>query len=341
MGHSKTSTAGQRSGRGKPLLGRTAFAVTASALAFGVAAWISGFDPLAALRGPALANGSAALSFDDRFGARSTISSASIYYPSRRGVPSPRGDFKSEFEQIEGMLTGQLRDAQTEQPGPPPAASSAVATAIPLPRARPAEAALALRSDPQQQALALAQPDNRDNRTLLQKIADLMPARMQLASLEPGGGVFSGPAPDLASLGYDSTTAVYDISARVVYMPDGTRFEAHSGLGNLLDDPAHVDTRNAGATPPGTYEMKPRERLFHGVPALRMTPVDGSDTFGRTGLLVHSYMLGPNGDSNGCVSVKNYDRFLKAYRDGVVKRLVVVVNLKGSVSASSAPSSRS
>ncbi len=58
-----------------------------------------------------------------------------------------------------------------------------------------------------------------------------------------------------------------------------------------------MNARNAGATPPGIYEMKPREKLFHGVPALRMTPVDGSDTFGRVGLLVHSYMLGPNGDS--------------------------------------------
>jgi hypothetical protein len=340
MGHSKTSTAGQRSGRGNPLLGRAAFVVTASALAFGLAAWIVGFDPLAALRGPALANGSAALSFDDRFGSRSTISSASIYYPSRRGVPSPRGDFKSEFEQIEGMLTGgQLHDTQTDQPSPPPA--STTVAAIPLPRSRPVEADLALRNDPPPQALALAQPDNRNNRTLLQRIADLMPARLQLASLEPNGGLFSGPGKSLAALGYDSTTAVYDISARVVYMPDGTTFEAHSGLGDLLDDPAHVNARNAGATPPGTYEMKPREQLFHGVPALRMTPVDGSDTFGRTGLLVHSYMLGPNGDSNGCVSVKNYEKFLKAYRDGVVKRLVVVINLKASVSASSAPSSRS
>jgi Tlde1 domain len=335
MGHSKTSTAGQRSGRGNPLLGRAAFAVTASALAFGVAAWIVGFDPFAALRGPALANSSAALSFDDRFGSRSTISSASIYYPSRRGVPSPRGDFKAEFEQIEGMLTGPSRDTQADQPSPPPA-SSAVAS-IPMPRSRPAEADLALRIDPTPQA----QADNRDSRTLLQKIADLMPGRLQLASLEPGGGLFSGPRPNLAALGYDGTTAVYDISARVVYMPDGTTFEAHSGLGDLLDDPAHVNARNAGATPPGVYEMKPRERLFHGVPALRMTPVDGSDTFGRSGLLVHSYMLGPNGDSNGCVSVKNYDKFLKAYRDGVVKRLVVVTDLKGSVSASSGPSSRS
>ena len=31
--------------------------------------------------------------------------------------------------------------------------------------------------------------------------------------------------------GYDRFTAVYDISARTVYLPDGTRLEAHSGLG--------------------------------------------------------------------------------------------------------------
>jgi hypothetical protein len=35
-------------------------------------------------------------------------------------------------------------------------------------------------------------------------------------------------------------------------------------------------------------------------------------------------MLGPNGDSNGCVSFKDYDAFLRAYQNGKVKRLVVV-----------------
>lgn len=35
-------------------------------------------------------------------------------------------------------------------------------------------------------------------------------------------------------------------------------------------------------------------------------------------------MLGPNGDSNGCISFRNYDRFLQAYLRGEVKRLVVV-----------------
>jgi len=162
-----------------------------------------------------------------------------------------------------------------------------------------------------------------------------MPARMTLASLEPNGGILPGAGPDLAALGYDGVTAVYDISARVVYLPDGTKLEAHSGLGSLIDDPSHVDQRNAGATPPGVYEMKPRERLFHGVPALRMIPVDGSDALGRSGLLAHSYMLGPNGDSNGCVSIRNYDKFLKAFQNGDIKRLAVVTNLNDGQSASS------
>ena len=38
----------------------------------------------------------------------------------------------------------------------------------------------------------------------------------------------------------DEWTAVYDISARTVYMPDGTKLEAHSGFGKSLDDPAQV-----------------------------------------------------------------------------------------------------
>jgi hypothetical protein len=65
-----------------------------------------------------------------------------------------------------------------------------------------------------------------------------------------------------------------------------------------------------------------------------MTPVDSESTLGRTGLLVHSYMLGPDGASNGCVSIRNYERFLKAYGDGEVTRLVVVHSLTDSITAS-------
>lgn len=123
---------------------------------------------------------------------------------------------------------------------------------------------------------------------------------------------------------YGAQTAVYDISAHVVYLPDGRRLEAHSGYGDLLDDPRHADVRMRGVTPPDVYDLTEREAPFHGVRALRLTPVDDSKVFGRAGLLAHSYMLGPNGDSNGCVSFKDYDAFLQAYLNGEVKRLVVV-----------------
>jgi hypothetical protein len=59
-----------------------------------------------------------------------------------------------------------------------------------------------------------------------------------------------------------------------------------------------------------------------------LKPVGGEETiFGRSGLLAHTYMLGPNGDSNGCVSFRDYDAFLKAYRNGDIKRLAVVASI--------------
>ena len=128
---------------------------------------------------------------------------------------------------------------------------------------------------------------------------------------------------------YDQSTAVYDISAHTVYLPDGMRLEAHSGLGDRIDDPRFVDERDHGATPPGVYQLTLRESLFHGVQALRLNPIGGGFTFNRVGLLAHPYMLGPNGDSNGCVSFKTYDVFLRAFQSGGVKRLAVVARWTG------------
>jgi hypothetical protein len=94
-----------------------------------------------------------------------------------------------------------------------------------------------------------------------------------------------------------------------------------------MDDPRSVQRKNRGVTPPNVYTLKLRESLFHGVRALRMTPANENAMFGRAGILAHSYMLGPNGQSNGCVSFKDYDRFLRAYLDGEVDRIVVVTRL--------------
>jgi hypothetical protein len=170
-------------------------------------------------------------------------------------------------------------------------------------------------------------PPRPAERSTMQKFSDMLKTRVTLASL----GL--GKAPDLAALGYDNETAVYDLAAHAVYLPNGTVLEAHSGMGSLRDDLEHVSVPNLGATPPAVYSLKPREKDFHGVAAIRMTPAEGSDIYGRSGLLVHSYMLGPNGDSNGCISVRDYDRFLRAFNDGQFSHIAVVTSVKAMILA--------
>jgi hypothetical protein len=94
-----------------------------------------------------------------------------------------------------------------------------------------------------------------------------------------------------------------------------------------MDNPRFVHVRMRGATPPNVYQLTMREKLFHGVRAIRLNPLDDSKMFGRDGMLAHTYMLGPNGQSNGCVSFKDYDAFLNAYLNGEVDRLVVVSHM--------------
>jgi hypothetical protein len=147
-------------------------------------------------------------------------------------------------------------------------------------------------------------------------------ANQRLASLPPAPASRIDKPAAMRTL--DNRTAVYDISERKVYLPSGKTLEAHSGLGDLRDNPRYIRTRNRGPTPPNTYALSLREQLFHGVRAIRLTPVNEDKMFGRDGMLAHTYMLGPNGDSNGCVSFKNYDAFLQAYLRGEVERLVVV-----------------
>ena len=320
-----------------------ALGLAAAAVALGAAAWIAdtGQGSLAAAAlpaDPALSS----FSFDNRFSPlaaptmpRTSVSEVSVPVVDRFASATLELRLLDARGALSRRLTaGEWRFSQVEGTAPSIDATPAAPTGVPLPRPRPTMV---------DQQAGVAQADNAphaDDRSLLQKLSDLLPGRVKLASLTPESGLFS-QGPDLAALGYDRQTAVYDISARAVYLPSGLSLEAHSGMGNLKDDPEHVQQRMVGATPPATYELKPREKLFHGVAALRMTPVDGTTTFGRSGLLTHSYMLGPNGDSNGCVSIKSYDRFLKAYNDGEINRLIVVPSLSGAAQTSQRASSDS
>ncbi|MHA6684070.1 DUF2778 domain-containing protein [Mesorhizobium sp. A556] len=119
--------------------------------------------------------------------------------------------------------------------------------------------------------------------------------------------------------------AVYDISAQTVTLPNGQVLEAHSGVGHMADNPRYANQKMNGPTPPNTYRLVMRESRFHGVEAIRMLPVDGKNKYGRDGILAHSYLLrGRPGQSHGCVAFADYDRFLKAFKQGKIKQIVVV-----------------
>jgi Protein of unknown function (DUF2778) len=244
---------------------------------------------------------------------------------------------------VVGFLT-----AVTMRPAPAPIKT---ATALPaLGAGAPPLAAVA--SNPTEQTI---EPEERLSRLepppiqigpSPQDSAEIMPPRdsaplvdLQSPSSEASPPVVFAPLPPSRPLGsapagnpptsYDQLTAIYDISAHTVYLPNGMRLEAHSGLGDRIDDPRYVDERDHGATPPGVYQLTMRESIFHGVQALRLNPIGTGFTFNRVGLLAHPYMLGPNGDSNGCVSFKTYDVFLRAFQNGEVKRLAVVGHWTG------------
>jgi hypothetical protein len=227
---------------------------------------------------------------------------------------------------------------------PPPPASRQQASAIPLPNVRPADAPAvqaarvadkgpSLREIAQankQAAIAATNAPSKAAGIFEKLFGKSEPFSAVLAFASPDGGVMSDGSSSVPSTGgrYDRMTAVYDISAKAVYMPDGTKLEAHSGLGPRLDDPRFVHERMRGATPPHVYDLSMRESLFHGVEAIRLNPIGGEGAIhGRTGLLAHTYMLGPNGDSNGCVSFKDYDAFLRAFKRQQIKRLAVVAKL--------------
>ncbi|MDQ0327616.1 hypothetical protein J2R99_003485 [Rhodopseudomonas julia] len=131
--------------------------------------------------------------------------------------------------------------------------------------------------------------------------------------------------------GRDSGVAVYEIESATVYLPNGERLEAHSGLAKMQDDPRYVREKNRGPTPPNVYDLVMRESRFHGAEAIRLLPSDGRKKYNRDGLLAHPYMYaggGSRSQSNGCVVFANYERFLKAFKKGHITRMIVVPRLK-------------
>jgi hypothetical protein len=304
-----------------------AVALTASTFAKNVFTSISKAAPV--ISAPATIPARPSLSFDDRFAAAA-----------RHGVePTPQPE-DAKIAEVPRTISkiAEAPKPKERAPSPRPVQLAAIAPPPGLVETKPPPAATAgitFREMAERAKAAIMRVASPDRSTISEKLwgkPEQRPSLLSFASADASATGSVGPTPNLALAGtqprYERDTAVYDISAHMVYLPDGSTLEAHSGLGSKLDDPSSASIRMHGVTPPHLYELKPRETLFHGVPALRLTPVGGEEAiFGRSGLLAHTFMLGPNGDSNGCVSFRDYEAFLNAYRNQGIKRLAVVTRI--------------
>jgi hypothetical protein len=290
--------------------------------------------------------------FSERFAA--SAPQGDTLRPSERQIPATQmAEVSPQVEAPKKTQAPKLADAPKPKEAAP--APTQVALNVPAPAAKPvdaksdvkgdikadvkppAKAGASVRDMAQRAKAAVMQLASNDKPTMVEKLWGKPASQGSLLSYASADASVTASIPDTLSQNpmrggsppYDKQTAVYDIAAKTVYLPDGTKLEAHSGLGSKMDDVRYSHVRMQGVTPPHIYELKPREALFHGVPALRLTPLGGEEKIhGRDGLLAHSYMLGPSGQSNGCVSFKDYYAFLDAYKNKGIRRLAVLAKVQ-------------
>jgi hypothetical protein len=296
-----------------------------------------------AVAAPATVPPGPSISFDDRFAAAAAqgeVSKSQTDAAKLAEAPKPKTD-APKLAEAPKPRTDAPKSAEAPKPRPMSSPPAPVQVAAVAPASRPAEAppakspGAAIRDMAQRAKAAVMSIASADKPSIVERLWGKPQPKSSLlayASADASSTSSLGPNRNLALEGtqprYDQSTAVYDISAHMVYLPDGTKLEAHSGLGSSLDDPRSARIRMRGVTPPHLYELTPREALFHGVPALRLNPVGGEEAiYGRAGLLAHTFMLGPRGDSNGCVSFRDYNAFLNAYRNRGIRRLAVVASI--------------
>ena len=179
---------------------RAALVAGAFACVVGAAAWLT------EARSSAWQTSADILSFEDRFVPPTAFESRRAHAALQPLDRSALSVLEAKLRDAKGQLAQQLVSSgwrSTVEADSPPAAT----TDIPLPRSRPAEADIQLAVD------STAPAPRTDDRSMLQKLSDLLPGKLTLASLTPNSGLFKR-GPDLAALGYDGQTAVYDISAR-------------------------------------------------------------------------------------------------------------------------------
>lgn len=78
----------------------------------------------------------------------------------------------------------------------------------------------------------------------------------------------------------------------------------YSGNGDGKNNPAKQDVHNVGPIPQGEWTIvgEPFDTTTHGPFVLRLEPKDGTETFGRSGFLIHGdSVTHPGTASEGCI----------------------------------------
>ncbi|PYB77486.1 DUF2778 domain-containing protein [Rhizobium wuzhouense] len=192
----------------------------------------------------------------------------------------------------------------------------------PVPQVKPRAAAIPAPEPPV--AAETPAPEKPKRKTLANLLAYAKPNN-PITTDDGAGGLFSRKN---SLPGPGSRIAVYVIEDATVHMPNGEKLRAHSGRAHMRDNPKYVHMKNQGPTPPNVYKLRMREARFHGIEAIRMTPVGDAKMYNRDGFLTHTYLLRRRGDSSGCVVFEDYNRFLNAFKRGQVNTLIVVPSLR-------------
>lgn len=197
----------------------------------------------------------------------------------------------------------------------------ALPSQIPLPEARPLMEKVVVEQKPADEKPVARRTLDKTNK---EEVAYAKPERSLF------GDLFKSKAGDTVWPGKGTKVAIYDVSNATVYLPDGTKLRAHSGIGRMRDNPRYEHVTMRGPTPAGIYRLSMREKRFYGVEAIRMTSIDGRHPKNRTGLLTHTNLLRGQKGSHGCVAFQNYQPFLRAFKRGQITMLVVVPELPSS-----------
>lgn len=99
----------------------------------------------------------------------------------------------------------------------------------------------------------------------------------------------------------------------------------YSGAGPGKNNPDMQSVRNVGPIPVGLYRVGPPfDHPLRGPYALRLTPVQGTDTLGRSGFLMHGdSKLKPGTASKGCIIAPRKSREAVALSGDDLLKVVV------------------